>query len=674
MKIYVLFLGSFLCSFYGYAQQAQWASRVVAFSSEHRDFKAPRQYEAAQILGKPSKLPATGMSPCAWMPAVETRSGEEWVKVGYKDPTKIQQVAVAENLHSGGLARIYAYDPQDREYLLYNNGKDTVRAPGKMLNIYVKETSYQVAALKLVYRPGRTRSVTQVDAVGISPSTEPMEATINLGTPSAGQAATRIKRENLGKYVNSPFEEICPVISPDGKSLYFTRAMHPGNVSPDQDIWVSTIDNAGMFGEATNLGAPINTAQHNSSFSITPDGNTMLLNNRYMPDGTLRKGLSITRRTAQGWSFPESVHIQNYYNDNEYAEFTMSQNGKVLIMTAQRKDSYGSKDLYVSFLQANNTWSEPRNMGSVLNTADGEISPFVASDGVSLYYSTAGLSGYGSLDVFMSKRLDDTWLNWTEPQNLGPGVNSDAWDTYYTIPASGEYAYFVSDKESFGENDVFRVKLDKSVQPDPVALVFGNVYDARTKKPLPASIMYEAVPQSSESGTATANPVSNGYKVVLPLKNKYAFTAKAEGFLPASESVDLTNETGYREIRRDLYLTPMEIGETVRLNNISFEQSKYELLPTSFPELDRVAALLEENPTMEIRLEGHTDNIGDFMLNVELSRNRVEAVKKYLVFTKNIADSRVQTKAYGSTQPVASNANENSRKQNRRVAFVILKK
>lgn len=672
----ILLLTTFLFSVYLHlqAQDVQWAAQVIAFSSEYQDPKIPKQYGAAQVIGKPSKLPQIGSSPCAWRPSQDNNPSGEWIKVAYNTPQPVKQIAIAENLNGGSISRIYAYDSQDKEYLVFENKKDTTRVNGRMSTIYIKETPYKVAALKVFLNTARIRGASQIDAIGISSSEQKIEATINLGKNGSVQAGTQVKRENLGKTINSPYDEICPVISPDGKSLYFTRAMHPGNVSPDQDIWVAEIEANGTFGQAKNIGSPINTHQHNSSFSITPDGNTMLLNNRYMSDGTLRKGLSITRRMANGeWGFPEPVQIRNYYNNNEYAEFSMAQNGKVLVMTAQREDSYGSKDLYVSFLQSDKTWSEPKNMGPVVNTADGEISPFVASDGVSLYYSTGGFSGYGNMDVFVTKRMDDTWTNWSEPQNLGPAINSDAWDTYYTIPASGDYAYFVSDKNSSGENDIFRIKLDKSVQPDPVALVYGNVYDAHTKQPLQASISYESLPQGGEAGSATANPVSDGYKVVLPLKYKYSFTAKAEGFMSAEEEIDLTAETTYKEIRKDLYLTPLEVGQLVRLNHIYFDQSEFKLLEDSFEELNRIAVMLKENPSMEIQLEGHTDNVGDFNLNVALSRNRVQAVREYLV-EKGIDGNRIQFKGYGSTRPVASNSNEKSRKQNRRVEFVILKK
>jgi outer membrane protein OmpA-like peptidoglycan-associated protein len=655
------------------AQTVQWASRVIGFSSELTSLKTPRQYGALQILGKPNKLPVTGNSPCAWSPASEASPGEEWIKVGYRTPVKIKQIGVAENYNAGAITKIFAYDPQDKEYLVYTNQKDTTHVNGRMLNIYLKETPYKVAALKIVLNTSRIAGYNQLDAVGIGTTMDPIRPTINLIKDGPIQA----KKENLGRTVNGAFDEICPVISPDGKTLYFTRAERPDN----QDVWYAEIGTDGAFGTAKNMGPPVNTPLHNSSFSITPDGNMMLLNNVYKREGGMSKGLSMTRRVQNGWGFPDKVVINNYYNDNDYAEFSLAQNGKVLIMTAQRTESYGSKDLYVSFLQADGSWSEPRNMGPVVNTADAETSPFIASDGVSLYYSTAGLSGFGSNDIYVSRRLDDSWLNWSEPQNMGPGLNTDGWDAYFTIPASGEYAYFVSTKNSFGENDIFRARLSKEAQPEPVALVYGNVYDAQTKEALEAEIDYkvrETVAKTQgggdkESGKASAIPSNGGYKVVLPLRKVYQLSAHVSGFSNAEESIDLSKDTVYREIRKDLYLVKLEVGQTVLLNNIFFEQSKFDLLEESFPELDRVATLLKANPTMEIQLEGHTDNQGDFMLNVELSRNRVMAVRDYLV-KQGIDAARIHYKGYGSTRPVTSNHSEENRKKNRRVEFVIVKK
>jgi outer membrane protein OmpA-like peptidoglycan-associated protein len=351
---------------------------------------------------------------------------------------------------------------------------------------------------------------------------------------------------------------------------------------------------------------------------------------------------------------------------------------------------------------------------------------------VSLYYSTPGLSGYGNNDLFVTKRLDETWLNWSEPQNLGPHLNTPNWDAYFSIPASGEYAYFVSSHNSLGEGDIFRVKLSDEIKPNPVVLVRGNVYNAHTKEPLSADLVYHIVSESSSTekqtssqsaekkeqmtagaagsrgkssaanrlqenrsarpkvpdqtladnitlgmkaaGRASTNPSTGEYQIVLPLKQEYSLMASAAGFISVSEKIDLTKYSDYQEIRKDLYLIPMEVGRKVNLSTIAFEQSKHELLESSRPELDRIAQLLKANPNMEIQLEGHTDNQGDWDKNLKLSEDRVKEVKRYLVEQHGLNQKRIHYKAYGSSQPIASNLNEKTRQLNRRVEFVILKK
>lgn len=714
---------------HAHAQDVQWASDVLDFSSEYREEKYTKEFRAVQVLGRPNKLPQFGSSFCAWSPASRSDTLGEWIKVGYKMPMQVRQIAVAESFNEGAIEKIYLYDESDKGYKVYENKKvDTVAALGRMLNVIIPLTSYKVKAVKLVLNTARIKGWNHIDAIGISGSEVPVKAEINLGTTISGE----IKKENLGTAINTKAEEISPVISPDGKTLYFTRSPHPENVgrAEAQDVWYATIRADKQWNKAVNIGAPINNDDQNSSFSITPDGNTMLLNNVYLPNGKMKRGLSVTKKTNTGWEFPKEVKINNYYNDSEYSEFTLAQNGLVLIMTVQRKDTYGRKDLYVSFLKPDNTWTEPRNMGAKVNTAEDETSPFIASDGVSLYYSTAGYSGYGNNDMFVTKRLDETWLNWSEPQNLGPNLNTPDWDAYFSIPASGEYAYFVSANNSIGEGDIFRIRLSEEVKPNPVVLVRGNVYNAKTKEPLSADLVYhivndpllkeklpvhttdrkDEVPATAEgsskkggagnrtqenrlergkapaksledlitvgmkaAGRASTNATTGEYQIVLPLKHEYSLTASASGFMSVSETIDLNQYTEYKEIRRDLYLVPLEVGRKVNLSTIAFEQSKYDLLDSSRPELDRIAQMMKVNPNLEIQLEGHTDNQGDWDKNLKLSEDRVKEVKRYLV-GRGINEKRIHFKAYGSSQPIASNLNEKTRQLNRRVEFVILKK
>jgi len=199
------------------------------------------------------------------------------------------------------------------------------------------------------------------------------------------------------------------------------------------------------------------------------------------------------------------------------------------------------------------------------------------------------------------------------------------------------------------------------------------VFDSKTKKPIDASILYESLPVSDEGGIASTDPVSNVYKIILPIGKKYGFRAESEGYLSVSRNEDFQDITEYTEIERDLYLTPLEIGQVIQLNNLFFVQSKSELLPESMPELERLYQLMMEQPNLEIELGGHTDNQGIYSANIRLSQDRAEAVREFLV-EKGIPRKRIEAKGYGPSKPVASNLNPETRKQNRRVEITILKR
>ncbi|MCZ6520520.1 MAG: OmpA family protein, partial [Bacteroidetes bacterium] len=166
---------------------------------------------------------------------------------------------------------------------------------------------------------------------------------------------------------------------------------------------------------------------------------------------------------------------------------------------------------------------------------------------------------------------------------------------------------------------------------------------------------------------------SGDYKIVLPYGKNYGFLAETAGFVSISDNIDLTQIAEYQEIERDLFLVPLEVGETVRLNNIFFDFGKYQLRPGSNPELERVYKLLAENPNLSIEIGGHTDDVGPSEENTVLSLNRAGAVKKYLI-DKGIPDNKVKARGFGETKPLAPNSNESNRQLNRRVEFTILKK
>jgi outer membrane protein OmpA-like peptidoglycan-associated protein len=421
-----------------------------------------------------------------------------------------------------------------------------------------------------------------------------------------------------------------------------------------------------------NIGPPVNNNGDNAIISISSDGKTIYLINIYKPDGTMVNGLSRSFYTKNGWSFPKEYKITNHYNDDENTELSVSPHGNVLILSVQRRDTEGQKDLYVSFIQRDDTWSEPVKMGNVINTAAYEGSPFLALDNKTLYFTSKGHSGYGEGDLFVTKRLDDTWVNWSKPQNMGPSINTPQWDGYFNIPASGDYAYFSSSENSLGREDIFRIRLTPETRPDPVATVTGSIQDAATNKLLGSELITEFKKNNEIFSRATFDPDAGEFHLILPLKEIYRISAEHEGYFPASEDIDLSEETSFKNIRRNIYLQPIKAGQQIRLNNTMFAQSSADVLQSSHAELGRVLAILQKYPGMEILLEGHTDNQGDTQKNIKLSEDRVQKVKEYLT-SQGIADSRIQTKAWGPAKPIASNQTEQSRQKNRRVEFTILK-
>lgn len=212
-----------------------------------------------------------------------------------------------------------------------------------------------------------------------------------------------------------------------------------------------------------------------------------------------------------------------------------------------------------------------------------------------------------------------------------------------------------------------------AVTPAPVAVAIrGTTRDAKTKQPLSAGVTYRLLSGAEATGDGPPDSVrSDGptgtYTIPVDRRGVYAVTASAKGYFSQSDTV-VTNRV---DVVRDFSLVPIETGAKITLRNIYFSASKFDLKSESFPELDRLVTVMQQNPTMNIRLEGHTDTVGDFDANVELSRNRVDEVKRYIV-GKGIGADRIETKGYGPSRPINTNKSLKERPENRRVEMVVV--
>ncbi|HVK40228.1 MAG TPA: OmpA family protein [Candidatus Kapabacteria bacterium] len=608
-----------------------------------------------------------------------SHSGGFGIVFGASDPQNFNQFIISS---SGAAAVVIAEGDRWNELLPWTRVEGI--APMRQYNVLTVErrgsrmrylvNAKEVATSPVVRLHGFDFGVLVSDTmeVEVDRVTIRQEQTINL----VPKAPKKVEKVNLGPNVNSEYDELGPIIAPDGKTLYFSVNYHPENTGGTGDadeIWYSEAEAKGRWGKRRRMGPPLNNVQANWVISVTPDNNALLVANLYKPDGSpAGSGISLSRRVADGWSVPREVKIHGFVNNSAWQQFGLSSDRKVLLLSVTGEETHGDHDLYVSFLHEDGTWSRPLNLGPTVNTLGAEGSPFLAADGVTIYYSSNGLPGYGRSDIYVSRRLDDTWTKWSEPQNLGPAINTPADESYFTVPASGTFAYMNSSHKSLGKLDIFRIALPEALRPQPVVLVYGTVLNSKTKAPLGADISYHDLRTNAEIGVASSDPTTGAYKIVLPAGRVYSFLAELGGYYAVSDNLDVKGLTGYRELKRDLMLTPVEVGATIRLNNIFFDFAKSELRGESFPELARAIEFLNGNPNVTIEVGGHTDNVGADADNLALSESRARAVLEYLR-AQGIDASRLTSRGYGETKPVASNGTDEGRQRNRRVEFTIVR-
>ncbi len=721
----------------------QWASKVISFSSEY----STKIKSAKQVLGRPNALPAGGQSPCAWTYASISKTGKEFIRVGFDKAIKVKQIGIAENYKPGAIEKVILYGKNKEDVLIvYESEAKLVKEQHRMLNIFINETPFEVVELELILNSKKVSNF-EIDAIGISNSLDSIKPRINIPVNMKYLA----EKESLGPEINTEYDELAPVISADGKEIFFVRKNHPNNfggIADEDDIWYSKeID--GKWIPAINIGPPLNNHLNNFVQSVTPDNNMVLLANVYVKDGnlvTLKPGVSVSYKTRSGWSFPEEQKIKDFKNNSQYVNYFLTANGKYLLMAIETDDGYGGLDLYMSYKTGDNTWSKPLNLGPDVNTAANDYSPFLAADGITLYYSTSGHAGYGKEDIFVTRRIDDTWQRWTEPMNMGKPINSSESDSKFSIPASGNYAYFSSKDGSIGLNDIFRILLPDTAKPTAVALLKGKVLDFSSKLPIGgAIIIYKNYPDEAIVIREVTDSLTGSFSVYLPVGYTYTAIIKADGYIDGKQTLDLssiynftiieqqpvllvkksafktikgkltdklnekgvtgaklvlvsdsasgkvlavtyTNEKGEYEFKlenigdnerlflivekdeyQDLVLEigdisneidiPLDINlepeikqnKVIEFHNIYFDYGSATLKEESKAVLDRIVEVMNENPTLEIELSGHTDSQSSASFNLNLSQRRADSAKAYIV-SKGIKPERIISKGYGESK------------------------
>lgn len=526
--------------------------------------------------------------------------------------------------------------------------------------------------------------------------------------PFVSIAQKKYEVEKLNTGINSSaYDEITPVASLDGNTLYFTRVGYPDFVQSlvedgvemsiklgeaefnaylaniytrmgqrkitdpsrsefNQDIWIAQSLN-GTFDQVTHPGPPLNNAMPNSVSSVTPSSNELVVINKFVESGGMKKGFSIVRDLGNGdWTFPEPIGIENYYNTGSDVNMTMSSDGRTMILSLQNYDSRGKNDLYISFKQGESTWSQPKNMGSMINTASRETTPYLSEDNKTLFFSSNRRGASSGNDILMCRREGEGWDKWTQPQRLIEPINSDKDDSQPFFNSATGYLYFASRRD--GSSDIFRVKIAPAVPR--FVTVTGRIVDPTTNKKVDARILSGSKNDKSYRNVYVAD--DGTFRLSVPKGMDFSIMAEKPGYIGKEEVLNYRRDYVYfKEKIIDLELVKIEEGRKLDLPPVYFEQSTALVKSNSFTVLDELADFMGQHYNIRIRIEGHTDNQGDPDALLKLSEDRAKAIKNYLVGTKRISPLRIATTGFGASKPFSNNDNETDRAKNRRVEVII---
>lgn len=461
--------------------------------------------------------------------------------------------------------------------------------------------------------------------------------------------------------INSEGSEYAPLISADGKTLYFCAKYRPDNLGKE-DIFISRKEN-NQWTPAKMMPGINTVSASEAPEAISVDGTQMMM----FQNGQL----CFSDQTFDGWSelefLPRSVNATKWQ-----ADASLSSDGRALLFASSRKDIVGftkenNLDIYVALKNKEGKWQDVINLGQQINTPYLDRSPFLHPDMKTLYFSSVGHGGFGQMDVFKTTRLDDTWTNWSTPVNLGREINTSNNDWGYKVSTDGATAYFSFSSEGSPNENIYQVELPQKMRPLAVSTISGTLKDSYDL-PIDAEIIIEDLATGKIVSELKSNPKTGEFFAVLPDNRKYSYFIKKENYFPISNNIDLTNNKKVK-INENLKLFTVaeltEKGVNLTLENIFFDTDKATLKKESYAELNRVLALIKTN-NFKIELFGHTDNVGEKKYNLQLSQKRADAVMKYFI-EKGIPATDISAQGKGETKPIESNDTKKGKAKNRRV-------
>lgn len=451
-----------------------------------------------------------------------------------------------------------------------------------------------------------------------------------LGFVAIAQPNKDFVLHKLDTNINLDYEEIQPILTRDGQSMYFVRSLNPrnsGGKDSGQDIWFAKKTGDTTWSRAENLGLPINNKENNGIIGISSDGKSMLISNVYLKK-KMDPGISMSTKGDDGvWSVPVSLVIKDFTIQRGYLGGYWLKDEKTILLTMKSDAAVGREDLYVTFKEQDGTWSKPKNLSNTINSVGFEISPFYMEEDSMLYFASNGHEGSGDADIFRAKRLDESWTKWTKPENLGSFFNGEGFDAYFFISGTDSTIYLAKENPDNNYTDLYYTHL---------------------------SNLKESLKRQGEKKKKGDNSVASNKEGPNPNSPAGRAAKEAEEQRKAEEELNKRERITIKDF-----------------DNVLFDFAKYDLRPEGRKRLDKLSDYLETNPSVGVELIGHADSIDTELVNLILSVKRSEECKQYLI-NKGISKRRILTHGFGKQLPLSTNRTEEGRQLNRRCEINVL--
>lgn len=471
---------------------------------------------------------------------------------------------------------------------------------------------------------------------------------------------------NMGDVVNSPKEDYGPTIGNVDNILLFTSKRNVHNVAGerivDEDLFFS-LSQDGYWNQAQEF-KTINTSYNEGSACLSLDGKFLYFSRCNAPGSIGNCDLYVSELGADSvWSASKNLGAAiNSTGWDSHPSLTHS--GDTLFFASNRAGGFGLSDIYFSVKDSKGVWQKAQNAGPIINTRNSEVSPFFHHKFNVLYFSSNGQPlNFGEFDIYKSYLKGKSW---SEPKNIGPLVNGAGSEYYFTIDSESRSLYYARSTEEDLQNlDLYSFPVPMGAQPEAVVNLKGSLKSSTTGEPLKGIVSIIDLDQGVEVAPKYLRD-DGSFNFELINKRNYLLIIQGDEFFRIEELFFLDGDT---EMNR----TAEPIESHIEFESLEFENGKADILVSMHNDLDKVANFLIDHPNLSLRISGHTDSAGKEEANLKLSQDRADAIKRYLDETFDINPDRIIAKGYGSSKPIVEEITDKDRQLNRRVEFEIFR-